>query len=65
MSDRCAAEIRLNIIGAPKLSMIQPATSGEMVAPDAYRKISDALSEIIRSISTKSDACAAQIEYIG
>ena len=49
-------------MGAPNLSMIQPATSGEMIAPDAYKKISDALSEIIRSLSTKSEACAAQIE---
>ena len=41
---------------------VYASTSGEMIAPDAYRKISEALSEIIRSLSTKSDACVAQIE---
>ena len=62
MSNICAAKIMLNVIGAPNLSMIQPATSGEMIASDAYRKISNALREIIRPLPTKSDACAAQIE---
>ncbi|MED5352538.1 MAG: hypothetical protein VYA41_06355 [Pseudomonadota bacterium] len=62
MSDKCAAEIRLNIIGALNLSMIQPATSAENIAPDAYRKISGELREIIRSLAIKSDACVAQIE---